>query len=762
MFLAVVALLLAAGPYTDAGPPTRPQTDRYLLSVGINKYPNLGLANRLSGAVNDTERVVETLRPLGFGYVKVLKDEGATRAAIHAAWKEVVAELAKRPKDAPPAWVVFHFSGHGSHVPDQPPGDPDRDEKDGWDETLVPADARPDDVNSDVRDDEVFHFVEDVTRGGRARIFVLLDCCHSGSGARGETAFRIYRREALDREQSAPRVFGPIFDGRTLPSGTVVLSACRATESEPEYTDDSGPATKTFGLMSFFFAKLLGEERIRSRISNESLRDAIEHLYLEAGNVYSPPAPQVEASPGEMLGETFLGLGPEVDREPYFIVTPSAEGFGQMQAGVLQGITKGSLYRIHGRPEDASKARGASPAPVAWLRVEDVNGPLARVKAVAAPGSKADKVDWPKGLVRGYAVESVHIPGDFPLRVKVVRAERCEEADWIDSAPLGGAGIPGAIARAFEKPPDPGGDGVRSIEDREEAWLRLVTGTDDSADLLVRYSGNFAALFPVMGLAREQAAGEARDVAPACLRGGYGPIDLRAQDAAETLRDYLRRIVRARNLSRLAASRAGRNLKVGIELMKVLRQERGVPAEMEPWPREATTREYRPMRPGDMYALRLVNAGDRTAFLTAAVVQPNQQIDVMFPRQRGGRAFDENAIPANATLVSTIFRSAPPFGGRTVAYLITDQPHNFTLVGQEALPTTRAGGKDSIQLPEQRGMRDRSALGGGTLGQALLSELGLRDERVGVPVDDPSWGSGFLRWVSVDVDPDPDKRRKRP
>ena len=270
----------------------------------------------------------------------------------------------------------------------------------------------------------------------------------------------------------------------------------------------------------------------------------------------------------------------------------------------------------------------------------------------------------------------------------------------------------------------------------------------------MRYSGNYAALFPVTGLAREQAGGPGRGLAPACLRGGYGPINLQDADAAGTLRDYLRRIVRSRNLSRLAASRSGRELKVGIELMKVIRQEHGVPVEMESWPRDITTREYRPMRPGDLYALKLVNAGDRTVYVTAAVVQPDQKIDVMFPRQRGGRAFDENAIPANATLVSTIFRSTPPFGGRTVAYLITDQPHNFTLVGQEALPTTREGGKDNVQLPEQRGMRDRNNPGGGTLGQALLSEMGIRDEQVGIPVDDPSWSSGLLRWLSIEGDPD--------
>jgi hypothetical protein len=762
MLYGVVALAIVAGLPANAEPPTQARPDRYLLSVGINEYPNLSTAYHLYGAINDTERITDTLKPLGFGYVKVLKGKEATRDAIRARWKEVVAELGKRLKDAPPAWVVFHFSGHGSRVPDQPPGHPDHDEKDGWDETLVPVDAKPDDPDSDIRDDELFHFIEDVTRNGRAKIFVLLDCCHSGSGARGEMPFRIYRREKLDRAQAAAPVSGAIFDEHTLPSGSVVLSACKASDLEPEYPDYSGPGKKVFGLMSFFFTKLLADEPFRSRISNGTLRDSIWQRYLEDRGVSSAPTPQVEASPEEMLKETILGLGPEVDGKPYAIVDLEDGGLGKMQAGILHDVTKGSVYRVYRKPEDAEAARGSGAAGVAWLVVEEVNGPISGVRSVAGPGSKTDNVEWPKGMVRGYAVESIHMPGDFLLRVKVVRAERCEQADWADSAPLAVADIPSRIARAFEKPADPAADGVRSIEDRKEPWLRLVTGANEAADLLVRFSGDHAALFPVTGLAREQAGGPGRGVAPACLRGGYGPIDLRSQEASETLRDYLRRIVRSRNLSELVASRAGRELKVDIKMMRVLRQDRGTPTEMEPWPREARTGEYRPMRAGELYVLQLHNAGDRAAYVTAAVVQPDQRIDVMFPRQRGGRGFDENALPGHATLVSTIFRSTPPFGNRTVAYLITDEPHNFTLVGQAALPIAKGGGADDMLLPQQKGAANNSSPGGGTLGQVLLSELGFRDEPVGIPVADPSWGSGFLRWLSVEGDPDSDKDKKMP
>ena len=54
---------------------------------------------------------------------------------------------------------------------------------------------------------------------------------------------------------------GEVFDERTLPAGSVVLSACRAVELEPEYFDNS--SKKYFGLLSRFFDQMFDARLVR-------------------------------------------------------------------------------------------------------------------------------------------------------------------------------------------------------------------------------------------------------------------------------------------------------------------------------------------------------------------------------------------------------------------------------------------------------------------------------------------------------------------
>eukprot|EP00178_Gracilaria_changii_P013561 TRINITY_DN3829_c0_g1_i1.p1 TRINITY_DN3829_c0_g1~~TRINITY_DN3829_c0_g1_i1.p1 ORF type:complete len:500 (+),score=76.32 TRINITY_DN3829_c0_g1_i1:84-1502(+) len=73
-----------------------------------------------------------------------------------------------RPGDS----LWFSFSGHGSQIVDT-----SGDESDGYDETLLPVDYK---VAGPIVDDELYKIVRRVARG--ARLTVLLDACHSGTG----------------------------------------------------------------------------------------------------------------------------------------------------------------------------------------------------------------------------------------------------------------------------------------------------------------------------------------------------------------------------------------------------------------------------------------------------------------------------------------------------------------------------------------------------------------------------------------------------
>lgn len=102
--------------------------------------------------------------------IEVLMDDGKhtspTYANIIAAFNRIVA--ASKAGD-----VVFtHYSGHGGKVRDQ-----DGDEKDGYDETLVPLDYQ---TAGQIRDDTLFKdFVGKLREGVFATS--IMDCCHSGT-----------------------------------------------------------------------------------------------------------------------------------------------------------------------------------------------------------------------------------------------------------------------------------------------------------------------------------------------------------------------------------------------------------------------------------------------------------------------------------------------------------------------------------------------------------------------------------------------------
>ena len=141
------------------------------LLVGINRYPDP--RNELKGCVNDVRQMAETLKSrygfAGDGNMRILTDARATTKAIldGLAWLTAGAS----PGDS----LVFHYSGHGSQVPDRN-GDETTDRQD---EILCPYDL---DWEHPLTDDDLAAACANVPQG--ALLTVILDCCHSGTGVR--------------------------------------------------------------------------------------------------------------------------------------------------------------------------------------------------------------------------------------------------------------------------------------------------------------------------------------------------------------------------------------------------------------------------------------------------------------------------------------------------------------------------------------------------------------------------------------------------
>ena len=150
---------------------------RTALLVGINYR---GTADELNGCYNDVVNVATYLRTvLGYapGAITMLTDGNRgsvfpasvapTRQNILAGLSALVAGMAAGDE------AFFHYSGHGTLVRDR-----NGDEASGLDSCICPLDYAGGGV---ITDDEIRALlVNRVPRG--ARLYVILDCCHNGTG----------------------------------------------------------------------------------------------------------------------------------------------------------------------------------------------------------------------------------------------------------------------------------------------------------------------------------------------------------------------------------------------------------------------------------------------------------------------------------------------------------------------------------------------------------------------------------------------------
>ncbi|MCC7549046.1 MAG: caspase family protein [Burkholderiales bacterium] len=137
--------------------------------VGVNRYLIPGAD--LRGCVNDVHNMKKTLVEL-FGFrprdLVILLDDKATKRNIQAALRQMIRASARGDV------ALFHFSGHGSNVPDK-----DGDEADHRDEILCPHDL---DWRAPLADDWLRSSFDKLRAG--VQLTCVFDCCHSGTATR--------------------------------------------------------------------------------------------------------------------------------------------------------------------------------------------------------------------------------------------------------------------------------------------------------------------------------------------------------------------------------------------------------------------------------------------------------------------------------------------------------------------------------------------------------------------------------------------------
>ena len=143
---------------------------RKAVLCGINSY----LSAPLKGCVNDAHNVRDLLIN-NFGFrpeeIHTLEDEQVVKTELFAQWDWLTSGA--RAGDI----LVFHFSGHGSYVPDE-----SGEEQDMRDEITCLQDMDFNDPATYLTDDEWYELAQRVDPA--VQLIILKDTCHSGGSAR--------------------------------------------------------------------------------------------------------------------------------------------------------------------------------------------------------------------------------------------------------------------------------------------------------------------------------------------------------------------------------------------------------------------------------------------------------------------------------------------------------------------------------------------------------------------------------------------------
>ena len=325
---------------------------RRALLIGINDYTASTLAAHpqsapapgrdwpnLAGAVNDVNTMRDMLVALyGFDRNEVitLTDPAATRDAILGTIEQRLVNAAAKDDV-----ILVYFAGHGSQVRNSL-----SDERDKLDESLVPADSRT--GAADIRDKELRMLFNRILDRG-ARLTVILDNCHSSSGARGLGTGARPRGIKPDLRDVADGVTVPRPESR----GALVLAATQDVDSAWETRDAEG---KFHGAFSWAW--------MRSMRDSASGEPAMETFLRAQARMRAETPFQQPTIAGNVDTRMAPFLGARTDRRDDRIVVAvqkvRGDGTVIIEGGWANGISAGSELRASATLLTVTSLRGVT------------------------------------------------------------------------------------------------------------------------------------------------------------------------------------------------------------------------------------------------------------------------------------------------------------------------------------------------------------------------------------------------------------------
>ena len=313
----------------------------YALLVGIDAY--IHPVPPLQGCVNDITAMAEYLegRVAQDDYqlhLRTLTDSDATRQGIIDGFRQHLSQATSEDI------ALFYYAGHGSQ--EQAPPEFWDVEPDRLNETIVCYDSRSQ-GGWDLADKELGKLISEVSQNNPHTI-IIMDCCHSGSGTRGDLDLDVATRKApLDKrtrpltsfivtlseleEISISRSLEANSSWVSAPGNYIFMSACRDRELAKEYNT----GTTKRGVFYYFLIDTLTKAN-----GILTYRDLFKRTDALVRSKVTAQSPRIESQESSALDLFFLG-GAISESHPYFTVSHQPNYGWVIDGGAVHGIARG-------------------------------------------------------------------------------------------------------------------------------------------------------------------------------------------------------------------------------------------------------------------------------------------------------------------------------------------------------------------------------------------------------------------------------------
>ena len=688
-----------AQPVPELTPTSTAQS--YALLVGCTTYDNLGEESWLRGPINDVKLVREMLEER-FGFpannIRTLSEDPAANA------RPLKQNIAKELSDLEQKLsrgdrVVLLLSGHGSQQPNDDPDDPEDPEPDGLDEIFCPADIdRPKDIDhpfaiNALTDDELRVAIKALRRRG-AFVWVIVDCCHSGSAIRGTEVRRQIAPEKLvgmaaildAKSKTRTGTRGVARDESVMDAaspeegGLVAIYAAQPNEPTLEMMlPDESVDSKWRGLLTYTLVEIITSAQ--TPLTYRELVQRIHNEYIMARGRLGP-TPLIEG-----LDQNRQILGDEdLSSRASLVLTADNEGRYTINAGRLHGFSTGTVFAVFPPPGEVE-----STTPLGHVQV--VRSQLAS-SAVALV--EFDGLPVNRDLPLGGRVKPVEIRcGDLLLKIAFDDQSRDKSTS--------------VASDAVESM-------LREISQDPDQRIELVSATEHADWFVRRTETHELYLVPSQGWSKVP------------NESYFGPAP--KEDQASWFRDRLGRIARVKNLLKLCdasekqsggivaallGSKKACDIKIG--LFGISQQTDAL--EAIDWPK----RNWK-LSDGEQVALQVKNVGSGSNDFSVFFIDSKFGITPLFPP--AGVVADNRLQPGQMYTVGPMQVESSTLGLEHLFVIATKaegQPLDFSWLGQNSLEAAKRSAKGLLGSGAKNNLEDM-------LQSTLFSKQKVRGMRV--------------------------------